>query len=88
MGKGYAEGPAVEAAEEARERLAEGAVAPPAAKRRAVIGCTPDRPEPHLLGWADEIDQDGLFERGEAWGLRVALRDEDPSRRPRDPGVS
>lgn len=77
MGKGYAEGPAVEAAEEARERLAEGAAAPAAPKRRAIVGCTPDRPEPHLLGWADEIDPDALFERGEAWGLRIVLRADD-----------
>lgn len=76
MGKGYAEGPAVEAAEEARERLAEGTVAPAAPKRRAVIGCTHDQPEPHLLGWADEVDCDALFERGEAWGLRIVLRDD------------
>jgi hypothetical protein len=76
MGKGYAEGPAVEAAEEARERLAEGA--PPAAppKRRAVLGCTPDDPAPHVLGWADEVDQEALFAAGAAWGLRVIVLDD------------
>jgi hypothetical protein len=75
MGKGYAEGPAVEAAEEARERR-EHPDAPKPVLRKAVLGCTPDDPTPHLLGWADEIDQDDLFARGEAWGLRVVLRDD------------
>ena len=67
MGRGYAEGPAVEAAEEAREaRPAAG----PRATRRAVHGCTRDQPEPHFLGWADEVDADELFRRG-AWGLQT-----------------
>ena len=76
MGKGYAEGPAVEAAEEARERLLEGAqpAAPP--KRRAVLGCTADDPAPHVLGWEDEVDADALFASGDAWGLRVVLLDD------------
>ena len=73
MGKGYAEGPVVEAAEEARERMARGPepVAPP--RRRAVIGCTADDPSPHVLGWEDEVDADALFASGDAWGLRVVL---------------
>lgn len=73
MGKGYAEGPAVEAAEEARERLAQGPARPAAAKRRAVVGCTADDPAPHVLGWEDEVDADALFASGEAWGLRVVV---------------
>ena len=73
MGKGYAEGPAVEAAEEARERLAQGAVPAGRPKRRAVVGCTAADPAPHVLGWEDEVDADALFASGEAWGLRVVL---------------
>ncbi len=75
MGKGYAEGPAVEAAEEARERMQQGPVAAAAPKRRAVLGCTADQPEPHVLGWEDEVDADALFASGDAWGLRVVLLD-------------
>jgi hypothetical protein len=77
MGQGYAEGPAVEAAEEARERR-EHPAPPKPTRRRAVLGCTPQNPEPHILGWADEIDQDALFEAGDAWGIRLVLRDEGP----------
>ena len=76
MGKGYAEGPAVEAAEEARERLLQGPEPVAVPQRRAVLGSTADRPEPHVLGWADEVDADALFEAGKAWGLRVVLIDD------------
>ena len=76
MGKGYAEGPAVEAAEEARERMLEGPAAAAPAKRRAVLGCTAADPNPHVLGWEDEVDADALFASGEAWGLRVVLLDD------------
>jgi hypothetical protein len=76
MGKGYAEGPAVEAAEEARERLLEGVQPAPPPKRRAVLGCTADDPSPHVLGWEDEVDQDALFASGAAWGLRVVVLDD------------
>jgi hypothetical protein len=41
-----------------------------------VLGSTADRPEPHVLGWADEVDADALCEAGEAWGLRVVLIDD------------
>jgi hypothetical protein len=75
MGKGYAEGPAVEAAEEARERMQQGPAVAAAPKRRAVLGSTVDRPEPHVLGWEDEVDADALFASGAAWGLRVVLLD-------------
>jgi hypothetical protein len=71
MGKGYAEGPAAEAAEEQRERLRAGAE--PARRgtrrRRAVLGQTAERPVRHFLGWADEVDADALFARGQAWGI-------------------
>jgi hypothetical protein len=68
MGKGYADGPALE------ERLAEaGEAAPAARQRRAVYGSTDDDAAPHFIGWADEVDADALFERGEAWGLSVVL---------------
>ena len=67
MGRGYAEGPAVEAAEEAREaRPAAG----PRVTRRAIQGCTREQPERHFLGWADEVDADALFRAG-AWGLQT-----------------
>jgi hypothetical protein len=76
MGKGYAEGPAVDAAEEAREARARGA-APPRTTRRAVQGCTREQPERHFLGWADEVDADELFRQG-AWGLQTVELAETP----------
>lgn len=72
MGKGYAEGPAAEAAEEERERLARGDGPRRHATRRAVFGSTAERPEKHFLGWADEVDADELFASGRAFGLHVA----------------
>lgn len=68
MGKGYAEGPAAEAAEEARDRLTQGE-RPARRPRAAVFGSTRDRPERHFIGWADEVDADALFASGTAWGL-------------------
>ena len=44
------------------------------ALRKGVYGCTADVPEPHFIGWADEVDQDELFESGKAWGISVVLR--------------
>jgi hypothetical protein len=77
MGKGYAEGPAAEAAEEERERRTTDAVRRPVRRRRAVFGSTPDEPVKHFLGWADEVDADALFASGAAWGIHVAsTRDE------------
>ena len=73
MGKGYAEGPAAEAAEEERERLAQGPQPERAALRKGVYGCTADTPEPHFIGWADDVDPDALFTSGQAWGLSVRL---------------
>jgi len=37
----------------------------------AVYGCTEDDPEPHFLGWLNEVDPDELFESGKAWGVTV-----------------
>ncbi len=73
MGKGYAEGPAAEAAEEERERLAAGPPPPRPELRKGVFGSTRNDPQPHFLGWADEVDPDALFDSGEAWGLSVRL---------------
>ena len=74
MGKGYAEGPAAEEAERRRAELAEGIDEHEQHTRLAVVGCTPDRPERHVIGWADDVDPDALFAAGEAWGLRVERR--------------
>ena len=74
MGKGYAEGPAAEEAERRRDELEAGGEAAPRAARLAVEGSTPDDPERHFLGWADEIDPDALFAAGAAWGLRLVRR--------------
>ncbi len=71
MPKGYAEGPAAEEAERRLEELERGAVAEPEAQRLAVVGSTEDDPEPHFLGWRDEVDPDELFASGKAWGLSV-----------------
>jgi hypothetical protein len=70
--RGYEEGPVAEEAQarvDALERgeSIEGDVTPEG--RTAVFGSTPDDEKPHFLGWADEVDADELFERGEAWGL-------------------
>lgn len=78
MGKGYAEGPAAEEAERRRDELAAGQVDTTGPTRLAVVGCTAERPERHVLGWADELDVDALFASGEAWGLRVERRVDRP----------
>jgi hypothetical protein len=70
--RGYEEGPVAEEAQariDALERgeSIEGDVAP--AGRTAVFGSTADDQKPHFIGWADEVDADELFERGEAWGI-------------------
>jgi hypothetical protein len=72
MAKGYAEGPAAEEAERRREELERGLEEPEAEPRLAVYGSTEDDPERHFIGWRDEVDPDGLFDSGEAWGLTVA----------------
>jgi hypothetical protein len=72
MPRGYMEGPASEEA----ERLAEEAARekhhqPKADVYAAVYGCTDDDPEPHFLGWRNEVDPDELFASGKAWGVTV-----------------
>lgn len=71
MGKGYAEGPAAEEAEAARERGDHLARASSTVMRRVVVGSTRDNPVQHVLGYADEIDADALFASGKAWGIKV-----------------
>lgn len=73
MGKGYAEGSAVEERLAALERgddlsrqLDSG--------RAAVYGSTDDDPETHFLGWLADVDPDALFASGDAWGLQVVRR--------------
>jgi hypothetical protein len=73
MGKGYAEGSAVEERLAALERgddltaaLDEG--------RAAVYASTDDEPERHFVGWADDVDADALFASGRAWGIQVVRR--------------
>ena len=73
MGKGYAEGSAVEERQAALERgddlsrqLDSG--------RAAVYGSTEDDPETHFIGWLDDVDPDELFTSGKAWGLTVRRR--------------
>ena len=71
MGKGYAEGSAVEERLAALERGdADGRRAP---ERKAVFGSTEAQPEPHFIGWLDDVDPDVLFASGEAWGITVRL---------------
>jgi hypothetical protein len=73
MGKGYAEGPALEERLAALERAhAAGEEENP--ERAAVYGSTEDEPESHFLGWLGEVDPDTLFSTGEAWGLTVVRR--------------
>ena len=69
MGRGYAEGPAVDAAEEERERLARGPEPARPTPRTALFGATREDASPHFLGWADELDADALFAAGTAWGI-------------------
>jgi hypothetical protein len=71
MGKGYAEGPAAEEAEAARERGDHLVREQVVRTRRAVLGSTKDGSEQHFLGWADEVDADELFASGRAWGIKI-----------------
>jgi hypothetical protein len=79
MGKGYAEGSAVEERQAALERgddldeqLDTG--------RAAVYGSTDDDADQHFIGWLDDVDPDALFASGEAWGIQVVRRPS-PTRR-------
>jgi hypothetical protein len=73
MGKGYAEGSAVEERLAALER-GDDTAAGRGVWRRAVLGSTEAEPERHFLGWADEVDADELFASGRAWGIQVVRR--------------
>lgn len=73
MPRGYMEGPASEEAERRLEELERPAPAE-VEQRLAVIGSTEDDPEPHFLGWRDDVDPDELFASGRAWGLKVVRR--------------
>lgn len=70
MGKGYAEGSAVEERLAALER-GDDLSRQLDAGRPAVYGSTEDAPETHFIGWLDDIDPDALFASGEAWGVQV-----------------
>jgi hypothetical protein len=69
MGKGYAEGSAVEERLAALERGDRDVLRAP--ERKAVFGSTPDEGAKHFIGWLDEIDPDELFASGAAWGITV-----------------
>jgi hypothetical protein len=73
MGKGYAEGSAVEERMAALER-GDAGTSPLDPGRAAVYACTDDQPERHFVGWADEVDPDELFASGGAWGIQVVRR--------------
>jgi hypothetical protein len=73
VGKGYAEGSAVEERLAALER-GDDLDAQLDSGRSAVYGSTDEDPELHFIGWADEVDADALFSAGTAWGLQVVRR--------------
>jgi hypothetical protein len=73
MGKGYAEGSAVderlaalERGDESSRQLEPG--------RPALYGSTEDDPETHFIGWLDDVDPDAIFASGDAWGIQVVRR--------------
>jgi hypothetical protein len=74
MGKGYAEGPAAEEAEAARERGDHLRDERERVVRRMVWASTPDNPEQHLIGELGEVDPDALFASGAAWGIKVTTQ--------------
>jgi hypothetical protein len=80
MGKGYAEGSAVEERMAALER-GDDPDRSLVTERAAVYGSTDDDPDRHFLGWADELDVDELFASGAAWGLQTVGRARGVSRR-------
>jgi hypothetical protein len=73
VGKGYAEGSAVEERLAAMER-GDDAHAGIEPGRAAVYASTDDYPERHFVGWADEVDADELFASGRAWGIQIVRR--------------
>jgi hypothetical protein len=70
VGKGYAEGSAVEERLAALER-GDDLDAQLDAGRIAVFGSTENEPEQHFLGWLGEVDPDELFASGAAWGIKT-----------------
>jgi hypothetical protein len=70
MGKGYAEGSAVEERLAALERGDDLDVRLDSG-RRAVYGSTEENPETHFIGWLDDVDPDALFRSGAAWGIQI-----------------
>jgi hypothetical protein len=75
MSKGYADGPAAEAAEARLDALERGEAAREREPERpAVYGSTADDPERHFLGWLDDVDPDELFASGAAWGISIVRR--------------
>ena len=73
MGKGYAEGSAVEERLAALER-GDDLTRQLDAGRAAVYGSTEDDSETHFIGWLDDVDPDALFASGDAWGLQIVRR--------------
>ena len=71
MSKGYAEGSALEERLADLERAQHEKRSQQVAVRLAVFGSTADEPEPHFLGWADEVDADDLFATGAAYGIKL-----------------
>ena len=77
MPRGYEEGPVAEAAQARRDALERGEsleARKATPERVAVYGSTEGEPEPHFLGWADEVDADELFESSSAWGISLRRR--------------
>jgi hypothetical protein len=68
VGKGYAEGPALE------ERTTDQPETPVRHTRDAVFGSTDENPERHFIGWLGEVDPDELFASGTAWGISIVER--------------
>ena len=73
MGKGYAEGSAVEERLAAMER-GDDLDQELDAGRAAVYASTDDKPDQHFIGWLDDVDPDALFASGEAWGIQIVRR--------------
>jgi hypothetical protein len=73
MGKGYAEGSAVEERMAALER-GDGSSGRFEPGRTAVYGSTEDDPETHFIGWLGDVDPDALFASGAAWGLQTVRK--------------
>jgi hypothetical protein len=78
MGKGYGEGPAAEERYEALERGEALRGGTRVRERKAVFGSTPENTDKHFIGWLDDIDPDQLFAAGQAWGLSIVRRADEP----------